>query len=412
MLKKNFCLIFLFMINSASFASTTFSSINGSNGDLDSRLANEMGVSIVRVDVSWSQIEKVKGVYDWHIYDKRIKNIKNKGLQVLPVLAYTPEWNRVYPGKTGSPPRDYLLWDNFVNAAVARYSSAPYNIKYFQIWNEPTKKAKYWLAPTKEFIEKIYIPAAKIVRLNKGLVVFGGWPASNSLTELDYAMFGLGAIQYTDIIDFHYGNEGPYEHLYSKYLKPGLVKGIWQTELGYRTGTNELLRIYLTIFHWMLIHNWIANDQYKLFWYPGWASTGKEPRGLTISLNSKEMILTSNGEQLKLLNSLYEGGTLKLLNLTSFSTINDKEKLIFAVSVGRKKIIIANVFPRKQKNISNSIDYNLKLPYKPSSVYTITPDAIMHKLDYEYSSGYLTFSYNTQKNNSGFSNIFFFCILQ
>lgn len=100
------------------------------------------------------------------------------------------------------------------------------------------------------------------------MVVFGGWPASNSINELDRIMFKLNAIKYTDIIDFHYGNEGPYNHLYENYLKPGYVKGIWQTELGFRAEKDGLLRIYLTIFHWMLSHNWSSEDQYKLFWYP------------------------------------------------------------------------------------------------------------------------------------------------
>ncbi|HHG8774833.1 TPA: beta-galactosidase [Raoultella planticola] len=412
MLIKISCLMFFLIFNGPSFASTTFSSINGSNGDLDIRLANEMGVSIVRLDVSWNQIEKVKGVYDWHIYDQRIKNIKNKGLLVLPVIAYTPKWNQIYPEKIGSPPKDYLSWENFVNAVVDRYSSAPYNIKYFQIWNEPTMKATYWLGSTKEFIEKIYIPAAKIVKSNKGLVVFGGWPASNSLTELDYAMFKLGAIKYTDIIDFHYGNEGPYEHLYSKYLKPGLVKGIWQTELGYRTGSNELLRIYLTIFHWILAHDWNNGEQYKLFWYPGWASAGKKPRGLTISLNSKDVILTNNGEQLKLLHSLYKGGVLKSLKLVSPVSVNNKEKQFFAVSVGEEKIIIANVFSGNRKDVSKSISYKLNLPYRPSTVDSITSDAKKHSIDYKYSSGFLTFDYNVQKNNSDFSDVFFIRILR
>lgn len=365
--------IFIFMINAAN-AGVTFSDMNGSNGNVNKTLANEMGLSIARIDVSWNKIENIKGVYNWDASDKKILAIKDQGLQVLPVLAYTPEWNKILPNKVGSPPQEYSSWIEFIKAAVARYSKEPYNIKYFQIWNEPTKKANFWLGTNEEFINKIYIPAAKEIRMKGGLVVFGGWPASNSISELDNVMFKLGAIKYTDIIDFHYGNEGPYNHLYKNYLKPGLVKGIWQTELGFRTEPDGLLRIYLKIFRWMLLHDWSSKEQYKLFWYPGWGSREKELRGLTTTLESRNTVPTKNGNQLSLLNALYGGGNLKLIKLSITDCSSCSRNEVFAVSIGNKRIVIANSFSKVIDSNSSSFEYTVNTTFRPSKVNIVTSE--------------------------------------
>ncbi|HBT4817013.1 TPA: hypothetical protein MB325_001019 [Klebsiella quasipneumoniae subsp. quasipneumoniae] len=376
--------LMLFFVSSVQ-AAVTFSDMNGSNGDVDKLLADEMGLSIVRIDLSWNKVESTKGVYGWDAYDKKILSIKNKGIQVLPVLAYTPEWNKVYPNKVGSPPHDYSSWIKFVKAAVARYSSEPYNIKYFQVWNEPTKKANYWLGTNDDFVNKIYIPAAKEIRSKGGMVVFGGWPASNSINELDRIMFKLNAIKYTDIIDFHYGNEGPYNHLYENYLKPGYVKGIWQTELGFRTEQDGLLRIYLTIFHWMLSHNWSSEDQYKLFWYPGWGSREKELRGLTTTLAAKNTVPTKNGNQLSLLNSLYGGGNLKLADLSVLNCGGCTPGNAFAVSIADKKIVIANLSKVVAK-FNDSMQYTVNANFHPNRAFIISSGGEKKAIEFTYDS--------------------------
>lgn len=371
-MKKVISSLLILLCFSAANASITFSDMNGSNGDINKTLSDEMGLSIVRLDVAWNKIERTKGVYDWSEYDKKILTIRKQGLQVLPVLAYTPEWNRLVPNKIGSPPKNYSSWVNFVRAAVTRYSQKPYNLKYFQVWNEPTKKANFWLGTNDDFVNNIYIPAAQEIRSKGGMVVFGGWPASNSMNELDRIMFKLGAVKYTDIIDFHYGNEGPYNHLYKKYLQPGFVKGIWQTELGYRTEPDGLLRIYLTIFHWMLLHDWSSNDQYKLFWYPGWGTREKELRGLTTTLISRDIVPTNNGSQLRLLNSLYGGGDLKLLDMTITNCNSCTQKNVFAVSINNKKIVIANLFSKSISDFNTATTYTINTDFRPTTVYMIS----------------------------------------
>lgn len=393
-------ILFLAIIFSLPLHAVTFSDLNGSNGDLNKSIANKMGISIVRLDIGWNHVEKSKGKYDWKNYDKKISAIQSKRLEVLPVLAYTPDWNKKYPNKIGSPPIDNEAWVEFVKAAVSRYTRPPFNVKFFQIWNEPTKKAKYWIGSNAEFINNIYIPAAKVIRKHNAYVVFGGWPASNSIKELDDVMFKLGAIRYTDYLDFHYGNEGPYNHLYKKYLSNGLVKGIWQTELGYRTEKEGLLKIYLTIMKWALNHQWKHKDQYKLFWYPGWGSREKQLRGLTTTLQTRSVIPTSNGEQLMLLNTLYGNNDISPVKLSTSS------KTAFAVLVGERKVVIADIF-KKNKKRPKSNTYQIRLDYKPNNVYLVDALGMKKRIDYDYFNGVLKINQYLPEVDSENSDILF-----
>ena len=87
-------------------SAVTFSDFNGANGITSAELLKKQGISIVRIDVPWSDIEKIKGRYNFEKYDKEIIAAKEAGFDVLPVLAYVPEWNKILKGKIGSPPLD------------------------------------------------------------------------------------------------------------------------------------------------------------------------------------------------------------------------------------------------------------------------------------------------------------------
>ncbi|OWA73336.1 glycoside hydrolase family 39, partial [Klebsiella pneumoniae] len=146
----------------------------------DSHL-EQFNIKLVIIYFSCKNIEKAKGFYQWKKYDDLITEAHNKGYILLPILGYTPTWGT--NGGQSSPPTEEKDWTDFISAVVNRYSRAPYNIKYYQIWNEPTKKAGFWKGSNEQFIDSIYIPAAKIIKKHGGKVVFGGWPISNSMSE-------------------------------------------------------------------------------------------------------------------------------------------------------------------------------------------------------------------------------------
>ena len=90
---------------------------------------------------NWSQVEAVKGVYNWKALDTALKVADSNGItDVLLVRGSTPTWNasRTRPGDypvpgAASPPKSMAAWDAFVTAVVSRYAG---RISAYQIWNE------------------------------------------------------------------------------------------------------------------------------------------------------------------------------------------------------------------------------------------------------------------------------------
>lgn len=97
---------------------------------------------------NWSQVEAIKGRYDWRALDKALTTAEDNGVDdVLLVLGSTPTWNasRVKAGDypvpgAASPPKDENAWDDFVSTVIDRYKG---RIDYYQIWNEASL-AMFW----------------------------------------------------------------------------------------------------------------------------------------------------------------------------------------------------------------------------------------------------------------------------
>ena len=94
--------------------------------------------------VLWSSVESTEGTYDWSALvglESELKNASSKGIQVSLIVRSTPQWARKIAGSgpyCGSVSQDKLpAFGSFMRALVARYSVSPYNVKYWELWNEP-----------------------------------------------------------------------------------------------------------------------------------------------------------------------------------------------------------------------------------------------------------------------------------
>src|SRR6476469_921849 len=70
-----------------------------SDGDADRELdaAARAGATWMRVLISWDKVEPMPGAFDWGYVDHWINGTRARGMKVLGVIAYTPDWARV-PG--------------------------------------------------------------------------------------------------------------------------------------------------------------------------------------------------------------------------------------------------------------------------------------------------------------------------
>jgi hypothetical protein len=71
--------------------------------------------------------------------DNQIVLASQNGLKTILIIRSTPAWAQKYEGKLCGPIKEEHLpsFANFAKKVVQRYSQPPYNVKYFQIWNEP-----------------------------------------------------------------------------------------------------------------------------------------------------------------------------------------------------------------------------------------------------------------------------------
>lgn len=220
-----------------------------------------------------------------------IRNNKN-GIRSLLLLAYTPVWNATVPGDTKSAPVDVDAWKRYVDAVVRKYSAPPYNLRHFQIWNEAAGRlsgglpqSTFWHGPKsdadekhpgtyeramQDYVDRIHIPAARIIRSYHAYVVYGGWPdqggMDNYIKWLEYRspVFKERMLDWVDYLDTHYLPVKDLDPLYENYVKQGPARGIWQTEIGYTYMENPhyLPRYFFDFAVWALKRNWNDPDKY------------------------------------------------------------------------------------------------------------------------------------------------------
>jgi hypothetical protein len=269
-------------------------------GALYPDLMNGMKIGALRFDISWGAVEPARGQWNWASADNFMKAGPNMGLQMIPMLGYTAGWAVAIPGKAVGPPKNTSDWTDFVTAVVKRYTAAPYNAQYFQVWNEPTKAAGFWAGATDmDWVDQIYIPAARAIRENGGRVVFGGWPQNGPIAQLNAELQHNNAWQVTDILDIHYLPLRILQQVYSQWVATGKCKGVWETEVGAVNNPVFLTNLYSGVFNWAKTSGqWSFPDQYKLFWYPGFGA-GCPACLATPGPQPKSQVLTPNGQALQ-----------------------------------------------------------------------------------------------------------------
>lgn len=119
----------------------------------------DAGIGWIRIDLVWAAVETQRGVYDWRLYDALLAAAEQRGLQVLAILAYTPQWATDGPVLAGVP-RDGEDWRRFCTRAATRYRG---RIRYWEVWNEPNLP-KFWAGTRQQYRDLILVPGAAALR--------------------------------------------------------------------------------------------------------------------------------------------------------------------------------------------------------------------------------------------------------
>ena len=187
-------------------------------------LAKKLGVANVRVEFPWALIEPQRGVFDWSRADAIVGAAKSQGVQLQPVLVFTPSW--AASGATQTPAASDFA--TFVSAIVGRYHGS---IHYWEMWNEPDH-FHYWNSGEPAFVQNIVMPgyqAAKAADPASNIILAGTsvWSAS-----WFGGVFQSGGGHSFDIVAYHDYGGSPQQTAYNVQSAEKAQGGGWPIWLG------------------------------------------------------------------------------------------------------------------------------------------------------------------------------------
>ncbi|WP_370961588.1 helix-turn-helix domain-containing protein [Amycolatopsis sp. cg9] len=113
----------------------------------------------------WSEVQRLRGEFDWSTLDRLVAGAAEAGLPSLFVFGGTPKWASPdgpagpYPEGTPAPPVDLADWDLFVSSVVNRYRG---RIDAYELW--VLANDRHFYAGTVETLVEMTRRAAAIIR--------------------------------------------------------------------------------------------------------------------------------------------------------------------------------------------------------------------------------------------------------
>ena len=102
----------------------------------------ELGARTVRSDFLWHRIEPQQGAWDFDHHDQVVNAFTDKGIEVIPLLAYGVPWaSSQTEDDHYYPPDDPADFANYAATVADRYKD---RIQRFEIWNEPNAGFRFW----------------------------------------------------------------------------------------------------------------------------------------------------------------------------------------------------------------------------------------------------------------------------
>ena len=117
--------------------------INRKMADADLSLVDQAGAGWIRVNgLIWSDVEPFEGRRDWttiQYLENLLVDASEQGLKTILIVRSTPLWARIEQGSQCGriSEEKFQAFADFMTDLVNRYSVPPYNVKYWEIWNEP-----------------------------------------------------------------------------------------------------------------------------------------------------------------------------------------------------------------------------------------------------------------------------------
>lgn len=204
-------------------------------------LAHQLGVSVLREEFPWPLIEPGRGVYDWSRADYIVHAVSAAGIQLQPILVFTPPWASANGSPVATP--SVADWSSFVSAIAARYKGT---VKYWEMWNEPNYGFNgggyLWPGSQQDYVTNILCAGYRAAHgANSAAQVLLGGPSSPDAGWFNN-IYSYGGGNCFDIMAFHdYGNP-----VADSFMVEGVLKAhgqgnkpIWVGEYGTQENTTS-----------------------------------------------------------------------------------------------------------------------------------------------------------------------------
>jgi hypothetical protein len=184
----------------------------GEPRDLD--LIAEAGFKLIRMDLTWSAVEKEKGVYDFERsgYDALTEGCLRRGIRPLYILDYS---NSLYePDRSVRGDQGRRAFASFAEAAAKRYAG---NGILWEIWNEPNLNQFWSPQPSvDDYVRLVEETAPRIKAADPSGLVLA--PATSGIPlEWLEGSFKRGLLRWIDALSVHPYRAQPPETVIGDY---------------------------------------------------------------------------------------------------------------------------------------------------------------------------------------------------
>ncbi|MGB9736631.1 MAG: beta-galactosidase [bacterium] len=222
-------------------------------------MCEEAGITSIRMDFTWSQIEPQNGVFDFTGYDNIVNTVSNYNININAILDYGNTWADAKNSNSYPPDNPQTFADFAYNVAL----HFKHRVKSYEIWNEENTPLFWQPKADPEAYGALLKAAYTAIKSAdpSALVVFGGvymwnWGGltTGGATFLDQVLTLYPDIgNYMDIIAFHpYANYPPstapdfsstaqqsllqmIQDIKDVLKKHNISKPLWITEIGWPT---------------------------------------------------------------------------------------------------------------------------------------------------------------------------------
>lgn len=138
----------------------------------DFSLLHRAGATLLRVGISWLDIESQPHRYDWRFWDLLVEMASRSHITLLPYVCYTPEWAAASPNEFWhQPPKHASDFGKFMTTIARRYRG---KIHSWELWNEPDN-AQFWRGSLDQYISLVVAGANGVHRADAtDRIVLGG----------------------------------------------------------------------------------------------------------------------------------------------------------------------------------------------------------------------------------------------